>query len=183
MAALSLTSDRLELIAGTLELACADFADRQGFSRLLNARVPDNWPPPLNNLQSMEWSVRFAETHPDDLGWGTWYFVRQNDRITIGNGGFKGTPLQDGTVEIGYSIIPEFQKLGYASEAVKALLAWAFEHTEVNRVIAETLPELTQSIRVLEKNGFFHIGAGSEEGVIRFETLRVDFVRAEYILP
>ncbi len=39
-------------------------------------------------------------------------------------------------------------------------------------MIAETLPELTPSIRVLEKSGFVNIGAGSEKGVIRFEFSR-----------
>jgi RimJ/RimL family protein N-acetyltransferase len=35
-------------------------------------------------------------------------------------------------------------------------------------VCAETLPHLSQSIRVLEKNGFQRTGAGSEQGVIRY---------------
>ncbi|MBW4650055.1 MAG: GNAT family N-acetyltransferase [Kastovskya adunca ATA6-11-RM4] len=55
------------------------------------------------------------------------------------------------------------------------ITAWAFTHPQVNRVIAETLPELTPSIRVLEKNRFVNIGEGSESGVIRFELPRAVF--------
>ena len=61
---------------------------------------------------------------------------------------------------------------GYASEAVEALVAWAFGHPEVTRVIAETYPELVASVGVLEETGFRFIGAGSEERVIRFERRR-----------
>jgi RimJ/RimL family protein N-acetyltransferase len=183
VATLHITTVRLELITGTPELARANIADGAEFSRLLNAQIPDNWPPPLNTPETMEWSLRFAETHPDGIGWGTWYVLQKNNRAAIGIGGFKGIPIQDGLVEIGYSILPEFQKMGFATEAVNALLTWAFEHPEVNRVRAETLPELISSIRVLKKNGFVQIGAGSEEGVIRFEILRVDFVRSEYFIP
>ena len=42
--------------------------------------------------------------------------------------------------------------------------------------MAETLPELTASIRVLEKNGFRFAGPGSEDGVIRYEL--ENFVRS-----
>jgi RimJ/RimL family protein N-acetyltransferase len=69
-------------------------------------------------------------------------------------------------------MMPLFQKSGYATEAVTGLLDWMFEHAEVERVIAETLPELHPSIRVLEKTGFVSIGKGSEEGVLRFELTR-----------
>jgi len=45
----------------------------------------------------------------------------------------------------------------------------------VQRVIAETLPELTPSIGVLRKCGFRPVGEGSEPGVIRFELTRADY--------
>ncbi len=78
----------------------------------------------------------------------------------------------DGTVEVGYSVLEAHQRRGYASEAVEALVGWAFGHPEVTRVIAETYPELVPSVGVLEKTGFRLIGAGSEERVIRFERRR-----------
>jgi RimJ/RimL family protein N-acetyltransferase len=61
---------------------------------------------------------------------------------------------------------------GYATEAVRGLVAAAFALPEVRRVLAETLPELTPSIGVLHKCGFRLIGDGSEPGVIRFEITR-----------
>jgi RimJ/RimL family protein N-acetyltransferase len=83
--------------------------------------------------------------------------------------------LDDGTVEVGYSVCEQFQKNGYASEAVATLIRLAFSYDAVTRVIGETLPELAPSIRVMEKNGLKFIGTGSEEGVIRYELTREDY--------
>ncbi|HEX8709150.1 MAG TPA: GNAT family N-acetyltransferase [Pyrinomonadaceae bacterium] len=180
MADLSLTTARLELVAGTARHSRAEIDDRQEFSRLLGARVPENWPPPLNDADSMEWSARYHEEHPDANGWNQWYFILladpQGERRAIGIGGFKGKPTPDGTAEIGYSVMEDDQRHGYATEAVAGLLVWAFEHAEVRRVIAETFPELKPSIRVLEKSGFSLVAEeGSEPGVIRFELTRESF--------
>ena len=74
--------------------------------------------------------------------------------MLIGNGGFKGKFVAAGTCEVGYSVMESHQCNGYATEVVRALVEWAFSHPEIDRVVAHTLPELTPSIRVLEKNGF-----------------------------
>jgi RimJ/RimL family protein N-acetyltransferase len=168
----SLTTERLELFPATLELADADLHNRMEFSHQLKARVLDSWPPPLNDENSMKYTVDSLRRNPDGVGWAAWYFVAKKHKpVAIGQGGFKGPPVE-GAVEVGYSLLPEFQKKGYALEAVAALIDWAFGHEEVVRVIAETLPDLTPSIRLLEKLGFTNIGEGSGKGVIRFELRR-----------
>src|SRR6202043_3687072 len=67
-------------------------------------------------------------------------------------------PSREAMAEIGYSVMPEDQRLGFASEAVAGLIGWAFSHPEVRLVTAETLPALGASIRVLESNGFHSLG-------------------------
>ena len=101
-----------------------------------------------------------------------WHFVRNDDagRILVGNGGFKVRPV-DGRVEIGYSIVPDFQGHGYATEAVTALVDWAFAHPIVNRVVAETLPELEPSKGLLHKLGFIATKS-AEPGILRYERWR-----------
>jgi ribosomal-protein-alanine N-acetyltransferase len=93
-------------------------------------------------------------------------------RVLIGSTGYKGPPSAEGTVEVGYSIVSDHRRRGYASEAVRGLVRHAFGVPEVRRVIAETLPELTPSIGVLRKCGFELVGEGSEPGVIRYELAR-----------
>jgi RimJ/RimL family protein N-acetyltransferase len=170
---LSVHTPRLQLVAATVESARADLDDVPALARLLDATIAPQWPPPLNDRDSQSWTLRYLERHPEAVGWCMWYFVLRTDRTAVGVGGFKGLPAPDGTVEVGYSVLETHQRRGYASEAVEALVGWAFGHPEVTRVIAETYPELVASVGVLEKTGFHCVGAGSEERVIRFERLRV----------
>lgn len=163
---------RLRLVPATLLLADADLHNRLEFSHQLRASVPDSWPPPLNDEGSLRWTLELLRADPEAAGWAAWYWIANTRRpFLIGQGGFKGRP-RGGVVEIGYSLLSAFQKQGYASEAVAALIAWAFSHPEVERVAAETLPELAPSIRLLERAGFTRGGEPSEEGILRFEKKR-----------
>ena len=76
----------------------------------------------------------------------------------IGTAGFKSPPDSDGTVEIGYGIVPAFERQGYATEAATALVTYAFAHAGVRLVRAHTLPAPNASTRVLEKCGFHRTG-------------------------
>lgn len=178
---MKISTKRMELIPATLQMLRAEIENRKALSRLLDARVPAGWPPPLNDDNAMKFALTYLKENPDATEWGMWYYLLRDrpERIVVGNGGFKGKPDREGTVEIGYSIMEEHQRQGLGSEIVRGMVDWAFGHPEVKRVIAETLPELTPSIRVLEKNGFVNIGRGSEPGVIRFELRRETYQRIQ----
>jgi RimJ/RimL family protein N-acetyltransferase len=171
---LHIRSERLQLVAVTLELAQAERAGPQRLEKLLHAHVPPSWPPPLNDEATLRWTIDFLTRHPHGVGWGPWYFLHREHAETrlVGQGGFAGLPGADGTVEIGYSIVPECHRLGLAPEAVRALVTWAFGHREVVRVVAHTLPALVPSIRVLEKCGFTPAGEGAEPGTVRYSLER-----------
>lgn len=166
---------RMTLIPATLPMLRAELAHPEEFARLLGAEIASPWPPPLNDEASIQWMIRYLEQNPETGGWSMWYYLlRREGRapLAIGNGGYKGAPTPDGTVEIGYSIVESHQRQGLGAEAAGALVDHAFEDPAVTRVIAETLPHLVPSIRVLKKNGFVLTGLGSEEGAIRFERRR-----------
>ena len=172
-----LETRRLSLVAATLPMLRAELTRPDEFARLLDVEVASPWPPPFNDEQSNQWMIRYLEENRDEGGWGLWYFVLRegpNGRpLAIGNGGYKGKPSDDGTVEIGYSIVEAFHGKGLGTEGARALVDHAFRSPRVTRVIAETFPNLIASIRVLEKNGFVRIEGGSEPGVIRFELKRI----------
>ena len=172
MNGLRLITDRLEIVAGTVELARAELTDLTVFARLLGVPSPRVWPPPLNDENSQRYFLATVEkAGPEDAGWNLWFCIRREPRELVGGAGFKGSP-QDGVVEIGYSMVEAQQRKGYCTEAVHALIEWAFRHPEVKMVIAHTLPELTPSIRVMEKCGFVFAGYGPlEEGIrtVRYE--------------
>lgn len=135
--------------------------------------MPLSWPHEYLDAPALEYVLNRLESHPAEAGWWM-YFVLLPDgpkRVLIGTAGYKGPP-EEGAVEIGYGIVRDHRRRGYASEAVAALLERAFAEKSVKQVIAETLPELVGSIGVLRKAGFSDAGAGSEPGVIRFALAR-----------
>jgi len=170
---------RLELIAGTSGLVRAQISNRERFARLLEARVPRAREQEPDHQETMKNVAQALEKRPEQVGWWCWYFVLHNrvtgHRVLIGNGGFKGPPADDGTVEIGYSLLQPYRNRGYTAEAVKALVSWAFQHPQVTRVIAEAQLGNTASIRVLQKAGFTEVGPGSQRSLVRFEMARQDF--------
>ena len=178
MILLTLRTARLELIAATAESTTLEIQDVAALASALDVVPPASWPPPLHDAGSQAWYLNLLQQE-DAVGRGLWYVVvPQNERRLAGTVGFKGKP-RDGSCEIGYSMLPRFEGFGYATEAARCLIEWAFEHTEVEQVTAETLPELSRSIRVMEKNGLRFAGTGSEERVIRYELTRAEWERSD----
>jgi len=101
------------------------------------------------------WTLGFAVVHRDD------------DRV-IGSAAFKGAPDESGAVEIAYGIAPDYQGHGYATEAAKALVAFALERVDVTTIRAHTKPENGASGRVLAKSGFHQVGEimDPEDGLV-----------------
>ena len=102
-----------------------------------------------------------SRMHPDQRQWYAAWKITLRDGNVIGDLCFKGPPQQD-EVEIGYGISPAWQGQGYATEAVKAAMDWAFVQTGVTFVTAETEADNGASQRVLEKIGFVRYGEGAE---------------------
>lgn len=71
----------------------------------------------------------------------------------VGGCTFKGLP-REGAVEIGYGIAPSCQGRGYASEAVRRLLAMAAASGTVSELYALIAPDNAASAAVVAKAGF-----------------------------
>ncbi|WP_333768889.1 GNAT family N-acetyltransferase [Streptomyces sp. IBSBF 2435] len=61
----------------------------------------------------------------DPRPFGTYEIRLREDGRTIGGVDFHGPPDEDGGVTIGYGLVPSAHGNGYASEALRALLAFA----------------------------------------------------------
>ena len=174
----TITTPRLELMPTTLDQVQAELRAPEELGWLLTADVPESWPPELYDKAAAEYTLARLGEGSEQAGWWLHYIVlkstRSRRRTLVGSCGFKGPPTADGTVEIGYSVLPDFRRQGYATEAAQGLISHAFAHPEVALVIAETLPDLLPSLGVLRKIGFGYVGEGSEPGVVRYELRRAE---------
>jgi [ribosomal protein S5]-alanine N-acetyltransferase len=169
---------RMHLVPATLELLTAELQGPASLSAFIGAYVPANWPPPLYDEPAIRWTMGQLAKPSADGRWYSHYFVLQSltaaPDIVIGVGGYVGGPSPTGVVEIGYSIIPEYHRKGYATEAAGGLTRNAFTKG-VKVVAAHTLENDPASGGVLLKNGFRMIGPGNEEGTSRYEITKAEW--------
>ncbi|WP_297421365.1 GNAT family N-acetyltransferase [Thermococcus sp.] len=80
--------------------------------------------------------------------------VENSSRSLVGFIGLYRIEQGDGHAELGYFLAREYWGYGYASEAVKMVLQYAFEWLNLRKVYARVYAPNKASQRVLEKNGF-----------------------------
>jgi RimJ/RimL family protein N-acetyltransferase len=181
----TVVTERLDLIPGTPATMRAALDGEAALASALGAVVPASWPPEFLDPPALEWTLARLEEAPAARNWYLHFIVLRDTpegRTLIGTAGYKGPPGAEGTVEVGYGIVRDQHRRGYASETVRGLLANAFARPAVRRVIAETYPELVGSIGVLRTCGFRHIGEGSEPGVIRYELARDEYAGGSAVI-
>jgi RimJ/RimL family protein N-acetyltransferase len=77
---------------------------------------------------------------------------RETGRV-VGDVGLSPADGDPGVIKVGYTIAPDFQGRGYASEAIDALVDYAFDTLGADVVRAYASAENIPSIRVAEKVG------------------------------
>ncbi|WP_220493326.1 MULTISPECIES: GNAT family N-acetyltransferase [unclassified Pseudoalteromonas] len=140
----------------------------------LNATVSNGWPSGEYDRDAMEFFLSCFENGGEaSQGWYGWYAINidpiSGERSLIGSGGYFGPPDSNGIVEIGYSVLPEWQRRGYATEIVNTLVSHAYSFEKTNSIIAHTSPENDASKKVLISSGFREVGVN--DGNLRFEHL------------
>ncbi len=162
-------TERLELIPITEEHCNAELS-LPVLEVLLEARIPEAWPPELVTEGVVSEFIQLL-TSPGGSRFFAYYWVKtdkhgSDKRVLVGSGGFMVG--DDGVLELGYSVIGEFQGHGYATEAVRAMIEWAFTFFDNPSIYAATFPKSFASIRVLEKTGFMHAGPGRDPETIAY---------------
>ena len=184
----SIQTRRLELRPGSAPALRAALVSNGALAAILDVDISDAWPPELYDDDAVRWTLALLGDRIDGGPYGFYYLIRRADGGTgrdtlIGVGGFKGPPNAEGEVELGYGVLAEFQRQGFASEAVRAWLELAFADPAIRTVVGQTLASLTPSIGVLEKAGFQLAGSGADDGapegeqVIRYELTRAAYER------
>lgn len=113
-------------------------------------------------------------------GWVQFTVERREDGAIVGDVGLSPDEQEPAVVKVGYTIAPAHQGHGYATEAVGALVAYAFSvlDAEIARAFADA--QNTPSTRVMEKVGlglierFEYLEDGETWLIVRHERRRDD---------
>ncbi|EIE97794.1 GNAT family N-acetyltransferase [Saccharomonospora glauca] len=82
--------------------------------------------------------------------------VRDADAVVVGDVMLDITSVETATVEIGWVFSPEVAGRGYATEAARALLGYAFGTLNAHRAVARLHPDNAASARLCERLGMRH---------------------------
>ena len=105
---------------------------------------------------------RCVVAYPDQALWHTsWRMSLREGGETVGYVGFHGV-ARDKTVELGYDVLQQHRNKGYATEATKALVDWAFCQENVYFVHAMADEANDASNHILESLKFYRVESGLE---------------------
>ena len=151
-----LETDRLILIPYTIEMSKNILGENfdslysKGFIKgksWPDEDVMDTIPRILKNLLKNNYSTGFE----------SWLIIKKNTNEIIGDVGFKGYNFEIQNLDLGYGIIAEERRNGYAEEASRALIHWALNFDFINEITANCLNDNLQSIRLLKKLTFVEV--------------------------
>ena len=106
-----------------------------------------------------------AAAPPGDEPFGIWLIIERETNMVVGDVGFHGR-RSAADFEIGFSVIPDRRRRGYASEAARAIVEWATDVPDVREVVARSDVDNVASARTLVAAGFAR--AGERDGQVRW---------------
>jgi len=127
-----------------------------------------------NSSEVMELIHYFREMYDTKKGI-RWGIINKQTNQLIGSCGFNAYQERNKRAEIGYELHPESWGVGYAAEAVKALLTYGFDTLQLNRIGAIVYPENLPSQKLLEKVGF------TKEGFLRDYLIQGDTSHSTFV--
>ena len=115
------------------------------------------------------------------FGFGYWAVEEKSSGEYVGQIGFAEfrreiEPPIAGSPEIGWVLSPAFHGKGYATEGVRAALAWGDANLHSARTVCIVAPENSASLRVAEKTGYREFARTTfmSDPVVMFERLAPD---------
>lgn len=87
----------------------------------------------------------------------TWFqmaIIEKESQKLIGDMGIHFFSSENKQVELGITLNKAFQRKGYATEALKAIIEYLFVSLKKHRITASIDPSNTSSIRLVERLGF-----------------------------
>jgi ribosomal-protein-alanine N-acetyltransferase len=168
----SLVTERLILKPFTIQicrnLLNNDFSDLE----ILKFKKGKGWPD-IDVLETLPKIINNLSEVDSPTGYESWMIVKKDTLEIIGDLGFKGFNKEKETIDLGYGVIKEERRKGYAEEAVRALVKWAFLNERVKEITANCLTENSSSINLLSKFNFEQTRI--EEGMIYWSLNNINY--------
>jgi len=103
------------------------------------------------------------------LSYGYWAVEERTSGRYVGELGFADfkrdiVPSIEGMPELGWALVPQFHGKGYATEALRAAVAWGDQRFAQGRTVCIIHPDNHQSFRVAEKLGYKAIFSATGTG-------------------
>lgn len=146
-----LRTTRLRLEPMTAELAQIAARGQSALAVALSAEVRPDWAAHGMRLLA-EAGTRTRADAPTRA-----ILVHEADQRVIGDVRFE--PVGQERVEIGYEIVSDYRRQGYATEATARVIAWLFDEAGAKLVIAGCAMKNRASVRTLRKLGFLLDGS------------------------
>src|SRR3954452_19196860 len=105
-----------------------------------------------------EYRLRQLAADPSEQPWLVRAVVALTPRRVVGSVGFHAPPDDRGRVEIGYDIVAGERRDGYAREAARALIAWAWSTGRAQTCVASIGPANAPSLAFIRSLGFRPVG-------------------------
>jgi [ribosomal protein S5]-alanine N-acetyltransferase len=155
-------TERLELVAFAPETIRALIAGSRGDAeRILGLSLPAEFPNAGDLDGFLPIQLQRMDAEPDRREWMARLMVSESEGA-VGHCGFHGPPGTIGRAEIGYTVFSQFRGRGYAREAAKGLVDWAFEQGQ-REVYATVSPNNAPSLAVVRRLGFTQVGTQEDE--------------------
>jgi RimJ/RimL family protein N-acetyltransferase len=154
----SVLSERLELVSMPPSCIVAFLAgDRRAAELEVGVQLPAEFD--AGRLRWLRLRLRQMEADRAVQQWLARLMVpRRGHRRAVGHIGFHEPPDSDGWAEVGYTVFPEHRGQGLATEACRALFAWAGAEHGVTRFRASVSATNGASLAVVRKLGFLRTG-------------------------
>lgn len=120
--------------------------------------------PPFFLEEDWLWRLRLDQVRADPAAqdWVVRAVVVEPEGV-VGHAGFHGPPDADGAVEVGYTVLPHLRGRGFATAALRALVAEAAAAPGVRVVRASVSPDNAASLAVVRRVGFVQVGEQVDE--------------------
>lgn len=109
---------------------------------------------PLSSIDEIKKFIKLIKSNQLSNSGIAWAICLKNANLMIGHFGFHRIDKVNHRAEIGYALLPSFHGLGYASEGIQAVLNYGFTKFNFHSIEADINPKNTNSIKLVERNGF-----------------------------